>query len=312
MLPMLGAATAHPGVSASRLAALALVAVAFHLFAYVLNDVVDLPLDRTEPLRADSPLVRGLVRPGPALGFALVQVPLALGLHVWLGGRTSAAAVLAAGLLFMTAYNLYGKRLPVPPISDAVQGLGWVALALYGALMTGLRPGVLTAVLAALVFVYVLMINGIHGGLRDLANDRRHGARTTAIFLGGRLDREGRLVVPVGLVGYGVLLKALLLGLALWCLIENWPRYGRLAWHVTFWAVIGAHAALATLAWQARRHAGSRPDLIRAGILHLVVSLGSIALPFALFMEWRAAVAVLVVYVLPVLIMVRHDGLRWT
>src|SRR5882672_4637092 len=67
MLPLIGAAAVSRALSAGQLVALTAVGFAFHIFAYVSNDVFDLPIDRTQPLRADSPLVRGLVPPSLAL-----------------------------------------------------------------------------------------------------------------------------------------------------------------------------------------------------------------------------------------------------
>ena len=64
MLPLLGVATVFPAVSIMDIALLLLVALVFHNFAYLLNDVVDLPIDRTQPTRADYPLVRGPMNRG--------------------------------------------------------------------------------------------------------------------------------------------------------------------------------------------------------------------------------------------------------
>src|SRR5688572_1544767 len=77
MLPVIGAATAARHVTASQLFLLIAAGCAFHCFAYVTNDVVDLPLDRAEPRRVDFPLVRGTVTPARAVAFALVQLQLA-------------------------------------------------------------------------------------------------------------------------------------------------------------------------------------------------------------------------------------------
>jgi 4-hydroxybenzoate polyprenyltransferase len=52
LLPLAGAATVASDVSMAQVAALLAVAFAFHMFGYVSNDVFDLPIDRTEPLRA--------------------------------------------------------------------------------------------------------------------------------------------------------------------------------------------------------------------------------------------------------------------
>src|SRR5213594_1368846 len=248
MLPLIGAAAVSRALSGWQLTGLAAVGLAFHIFAYVSNDVFDLPIDRTQPLRADSPLVRGLVSPSLALAIALIPVPIACGIHLLCGGRPAASAVLIVAMGLMLLYNLYGKRIWFPLLSDAVQALAWVALALYGTLSvnSGLEPSV--GWLAAIIFVYVLMINGLHGGLRDLANDAHHGARTTALYLGARATTDGRLVMPAALVLYGLALQILLLFLGVLCVIGNWPEENRMPWQVMASAIAGAHVVLLWLA----------------------------------------------------------------
>ena len=91
----------------------------------------------------------------------------------------------------MAAYNLWGKRCPVPPLTDLVQGIAWGSLAIYAAYVLGAAPVPMTWMVAAYAVGYTLFMNGVHGGLRDLVNDVGRGARTTAIFLGARPAPDG-------------------------------------------------------------------------------------------------------------------------
>jgi len=304
LLPLIGAAAVSQSLAGAQLAALAAVGLAFHIFAYVSNDVCDLAIDRTQPLRAGSPLVRGLVQPRMALAIALSAVPLALLIHAWTGGPSRAAAALLAGVAFMLLYNLRGKRFRVPLLSDAVQGLGWVALALYGALATGEPLTETAAWLAATIFVYVLLINGLHGGLRDLHNDARHGARTTALYLGARTDADGHPVVPPLLAGYGLALQILLLVLALSCVLRTWPAANRIPLPAMVTAIAGSHLVLWWLGRAALRAASNPPEMIRAGMTHLFLSIGVVCLPFAFFANAFATAVVVAMYAVPLLILI--------
>lgn len=136
LLPLVGAATVAPHLPTGQIAALLSIAVTFHIYAYVLNDVADLPVDRTEPLRSAYPLVRGTIQPGQALAFALLQIPLALALTAWRGGGPFAYAALTASFGLMTVYDLWGKRLRFGPLTDLIQGLSWGAHLIYGAALT--------------------------------------------------------------------------------------------------------------------------------------------------------------------------------
>ncbi|HJU75432.1 MAG TPA: UbiA prenyltransferase family protein [Gemmatimonadaceae bacterium] len=216
MLPLLGASTVRPKLRFSEILALLGVGMCFHIYAYVLNDVVDLPIDRTQALRQTDPLVRGTIRRWQALLVALAQIPLTIPLTMWLGGGLAAHVAILVGFVGMAIYNVWGKRNRVPPVTDAVQGMAWGSLAIYAAYAIGGAPNVLTWIVGAYGAGFILLINGIHGGLRDLANDLASGARTTAIFLGARPVDGAPPRVPAGVPFFAY---AVSLGLALLSII---------------------------------------------------------------------------------------------
>lgn len=292
-LPLLGAGSADPQLPLRRAGGLLAVATAFHSFAYLHNDVCDLALDRTQPRRQRYPLVRGAVAPPVALGLALACLPLAFVLHAWLvapappGGRgaparPAAPAHLATACALLAIYNRYGKICPVPMLTDLVQALGWAALLRYGAAATGRAATGLTALLAAYEVLLILLVNGVHGALRDLENDAARGARTTAIVLGARVE-QGALRVSRPLLIYALLLQAGLLALPAWGVAANTAAQRGPARIAAGTGVAGISlATLATLAAVAR--AGHASD--GAGMAHLVLLLSS---PVALVAPGLAA-----------------------
>lgn len=188
------------GPSNRVLLGLLLVAACFHVFAYVSNDVFDLDVDRQSPKRQRDPLVTGQISVATALAIALSAIPVSLLTTLLLVDFSSwqtlrCLGVLAAAYLLMTFYNWKGKRLRVPLFTDAIQGISWGLLALYGALVTGASNDTSLAtalekcwVLGAYGAGFIFLINGIHGGLRDLPTDLREKRRTTAILLGAQPD----------------------------------------------------------------------------------------------------------------------------
>jgi 4-hydroxybenzoate polyprenyltransferase len=212
----IAAATVHgrPTPAWPALLGIFTVGLAFHVFAYVFNDVIDLPVDRTQPLRAGDPLVRGDISVNQALILALMMIPLAALLSAALGAGWKAQLVLLASFASMAVYDLWGKRCFCPLLTDLAQGVGWGGLSLWAALVVG---GELRAT-AWLAFGfgagYIFLINGVHGGLRDLQNDLRTGSRTTAIFLGARPTLEGARMTA-GLRAFAVFAQLLLVGLGL-------------------------------------------------------------------------------------------------
>ncbi|MEO8083115.1 MAG: UbiA family prenyltransferase [Ardenticatenales bacterium] len=246
LLPVLGGVSVRRTLSPGAIAALVAIGLCFHVFAYVLNDVVDLPIDRTQPLRRRDPLVRGVIRPGQALGLALAAVPLGLALTLAppLRGGWAAAIALCVGFGCMAVYDVYGKRAAFPPLTDAVQGVAWGSLAVVGALAVGGPTTAGTWVAAAHAALFILLINGIHGGLRDLANDVAGGARTTAIVFGARPRAAGGIDVPPAVAAFAFTVTALVLavdGAAVWGNAFGYDGATRQA----MLAVVGALAVLA-------------------------------------------------------------------
>ncbi|MEZ4512520.1 MAG: UbiA family prenyltransferase [Chloroflexota bacterium] len=218
MLPLLGAATVAPQLGWSRIWPLLLLALGFHAFAYILNDVVDLPIDRSQPSRAAYPLVAGRISPLFAILIAGLMVPLtAVYIHLHTH-QPAAVGWLLLAFLCLAIYDVWGKKTAVPPLTDLIQGIGWAALLLAGASTIG-QPNPLTWLTAAVVVVYILLVNGINASLRDVANDvahmAAHGVVTTAVYLGTTPNPDGSLRIPTRLRLYALACQAVLFGLTL-------------------------------------------------------------------------------------------------
>ncbi|HLF29275.1 MAG TPA: UbiA family prenyltransferase [Anaerolineae bacterium] len=301
MLPLLGAATVARQLSAQQVAGIVCVALAFHSFSYVLNDVIDLPVDRTQALRSDAPLVRGLIRPGPALIFALLQAPVALIVTAWLGGGSAAYVALSASFVLMAVYDVWGKRAVLPPATDVIQGLAWGALVFYGA---GLQSGPttsLTICLFAFVVVYIVLLNGVHGSLRDLSNDLACGLRSTAIWFGARPRAAQQLAIPLRFKLYAWAMQALSIGWLVWPLLQNVFGYGPAAWAATFVVVLFLSARCLRLLAIILAPNSSQADRARAVGAYLFASLSSVVALFALYLEPGLLIVLLIACLAPLL-----------
>ena len=253
-----GLASAGGVPSALEVVTTIVAASGFHVAAYLGNDIVDLPIDRTVERRASSPLVRGTVTRREA--GVIVAVAAAVALVAAGSAGAGGAGAMALALALLGTYDVAGKRCVFPPLTDAVQGLGWAALAWSGASI-GAGATAATAWLGAYLAMSIVLVNGVHGSLRDLGNDARHGARTTALLLGASVDASGRHRLPAGLwiyaltlhvavvatvvVGLGALggatpaRTALALGAGVVCLgllvvALRWSDRGAAAWPVSF------------------------------------------------------------------------------
>jgi 4-hydroxybenzoate polyprenyltransferase len=300
ILPLLGAAPGAALTPAQMLGLLG-VALAFHLFAYLLNDVVDLPLDRTESLRATSPLVLGTLGRWQTLALTILQVPLALALTAWLGGSPTAYAALGCGLALIAIYDLWGKRTPFPPLTDLLQGIGWAMLVLYGADIAGSQSTRLTIVLFGFVVLYIIIVSGIYGSLRDLANDMSCGAHTTAILFGARMHTGDQVAIPRRLKVYTLAMQILISGTLALPLAENWFGYDPPAWGFAAAALLLTLALSWVLLLISARASNNRSRMTFFGLWQGVVMLIALVLLFAAFLDQRLLMVVLAVFVMPFL-----------
>lgn len=311
IFPILGAATAPERVSVQQALLLAVVAISFHVFAYVLNDVIDLPIDRTEPLRAADPLVRGVIRPRTALAIALAQLPLMYALTASVSGTFRSYATLSFGIVGMSIYNWYGKRTRAPFLTDVVQGIAWTCLAAYGASFAAGGFTRSTALLAAAIVVYIVMINGVHGALRDLGNDHSAGARTTAMLLGARHDGSASLTIPPALQFYAALLQIALIAVCGVLLADAWNTSTAVMRYASATALLIVALASVFLLLTAARRAHDKWGMVSAGMFHLFISFATLMVPLVPKMSASVLVLVVGAYVLPVAVMLIRFGVRW-
>lgn len=312
LLPLLGAASADRRLEGRRAIGLLGVAAAFHAFAYLHNDLCDLDLDRTQPLRADYPLVRGSLTPRTVRVLALTAIPVAFALDTLVAAPERAHSRrirLAAAMLLLAAYNRWGKSYPFPPLTDLIQAAGWAALIGYGAAATGHRDNRLVSLLSSYELLLIMQVNGIHGALRDLANDYARGARTTAIWLGARPQPDGGTSLPPAVAIYALSLQAALTLLPLVGVGSALPKTQpgvrrRAATGVTLVTILQL-IVLVMGAWRRARPAD-------VGMLHLILILSA---PIALVGPRMAPAPrsmLLLAHILPLLTNGRtYAALRW-
>lgn len=219
--PLMGAATAIQQGTFAQILLVVVTAFQFHIFAFVLNDVVDLPVDRLMTKRASHPLVRGEITSKTALIIALIQIPFLL-ITVWYAQVSQHALIaLLMATVCMAVYDIWGKRLAFPPITDFIQALGWGSLTLYGAWVVG-SPSLLTFILASISVVFILLINGVFEGVVDIQADSAAGLKTTAMVFGAKPRGGAELpFIPMSLLIYCIVLEAILSALTLTPLLRN-------------------------------------------------------------------------------------------
>jgi 4-hydroxybenzoate polyprenyltransferase len=109
VLPLLGAAWSPIDVGWRGLLWRVALGLSFHVFAYALNDVCDLPIDRTEPGRARDPLVRGVISVRTVTFLALGQLPVLAWLWAARGAPVRTGAAIGVAVAALAAYDRYSR-----------------------------------------------------------------------------------------------------------------------------------------------------------------------------------------------------------
>lgn len=303
-LPLMGAGTAAGQATPAQILLIIVTAFQFHIFTYVLNDVIDLPVDRLMAKRATHPLVRGRISSKTALMVALIQTPLIL-VELWLAESSPyALSALFAAILCMAIYDIWGKRNRFPPVTDLIQALSWGSLTLYGAWIVG-NPGFLTFVLAAIFVLFILLMNGVFEGVIDIEADSAAGLKTTAMVFGVKPRGEGEPpFIPFSLLIYCIVLEALLSALNLTPLIRNDFGYTGYVRAIIFVIVIILNISIVFLSIQLIVPSETLRKRIRDGHIDLmsVFSILILLVSYLPYLEPQFITAILVCTLLPMIL----------
>jgi 4-hydroxybenzoate polyprenyltransferase len=287
-IALLGAAAVSPHISASKLILLLVVALLWHGFVHIVNDLIDYDIDRTQAVRVDSPLVQGRFSKRITVMLALAELGGCIVLSLLAENRGLALLLISLSIGCMTIYNMWGKRARMPLLTDLIQGVGWGAISLFGGAFAFGYLSHLSVVLFLFFMVDTLMISGIHANLRDLSNDLRHGVLTMVIWLGarpaehGQHGKHGTLILPRRLIIYVTLVQLLLIGLVVYIVVLNPFRYEGLSLIVTL-IIVGLLIAF-TIYLGLKTLSATRIEyemMLNTGLLHLLMILATLIGVFA-------------------------------
>ena len=292
IFPLLGAATATEQLDGFHLLGILGVAIAFHIYVSLMNDIIDLPLDRTNPARAHYPLVSGAISTTTALTITLLQIPLAAAVIYWQSGPLATYLAMAMAFGMMTIYNMWGKRSPFPPAIDIIQGIGFSSLTLYGAALTGgLTP--LSWLAFTLGVLWMVIIN-LLGGLRDLHSDLAFGVNTTPIYFGMRPSGKEE-TLPAFVPYYGYVLHALMMAGSILVIL----RIGYSVWLAVMLGILSVLAGATALFFLITMFDAVTKDydtMVLAGLRYIGTSAAALFLTLLPALPWWAALSVIFMY----------------
>ena len=168
-----------------------------HIYGFVLNDIMDYKIDKSSTEISDRPLISGTISIKNAWTFAIGAMIVAFLIAIYLSYTTQnyiPIIILIGSALFLTIYNLISKRFIG---TDIFLVIAIFLVILYGANATvGSIYNItkLTWIVCVLGSIQVLFMQFIAGGLKDIENDYKRGAKTVAVKLGVRVI-DGKMTV---------------------------------------------------------------------------------------------------------------------
>jgi 4-hydroxybenzoate polyprenyltransferase len=164
-----------------------------HTFGFVFNDIIDYKLDKTSKEITDRPLISGTISLKNAWIFASFCIVLAFviaGLFAFNSANYFPIIILSASAFCIILYDLISKKLP---FMDIFVALGIFFFILYGAStqVNSLSDiTILAWIVCILGSIQVFFMQVVAGGLKDIENDYKSGAKTAAVTLGVRVNNK--------------------------------------------------------------------------------------------------------------------------
>jgi len=177
-----------------------------HIYGFVINDVIDIRLDKLSKDLYARPLVRGSITRKRAAVFAIScligSFLLSFVFFSDLLGYAVLVFILLMAYFLATVYDIASKKYPG---MDLVVASAIFFLILFGASTIG-TPTRLVYVVALIGGIQVLFMNMINGAIKDIDHDKQGSANTVAIRLGAKVY-AGVIALPVSFKTTGYLIE---------------------------------------------------------------------------------------------------------
>jgi 4-hydroxybenzoate polyprenyltransferase len=177
-----------------------------HSYGFVLNDFIDIKVDKLSKDLSSRPLVQGSITRKRAAFFAVScmigSFLLSLIFFSELRNYIFLILILLLAYFFATVYDIASKK--YPGMDLFVAGAVFF-LILFGASTIG-TPTTLAYIVALIGGLQVLFMNMINGAIKDIDHDKEGSANTIAIRLGANIH-AGIIALPISFKTTGYLIE---------------------------------------------------------------------------------------------------------
>lgn len=193
----------------SNLAVLFIIGLLYHIFGFVLNEYVDVEVDKKSIDLKKKPLVSGIITKNQALFIVIISILCGYALIVFFYRSVYPISFFSLALLLGGLYDLYGKRIAG---MDFVLAGGLFFICLMGASTISTDFNVLVYLVCLIYFFQIVFNNAVEGGLKDVDHDGIGGAKTLAQSMGVNV-KLGVVQITKSFTGFAYGLRVIFLGL---------------------------------------------------------------------------------------------------
>ena len=162
-----------------------------HIFGFVLNEYIDVRVDKKSSYLKEKPLVSGAIPRNHALFIALFSCICVYTLTIIFFPSVFPLFFLTLAFLSGVIYDTMGKKIPG---SDLFVGAASFFGVMFGASIVSVHFTNLVYIISFSVFIFLVFCNAVIGGLKDADHDSLAGAKTTAIRMGVKVE-NGKMFV---------------------------------------------------------------------------------------------------------------------
>jgi len=157
-----------------------------HIYGFVLNDYLDVKIDKLSKDLHTRPLVKGTIKFSHGYYLAVFSLLLTWFLAFVVFGLVALLILLFADLC-ATIYNIISKKYAG---MDVFVSSAILFLILFGGYAVSYKITTLLLLISIIGFLQVFFMNAINGGLKDIDHDVIANARTIAVKLGVRVKNS--------------------------------------------------------------------------------------------------------------------------
>ena len=169
-----------------------IIGVFYQIFLYVLNEYVDLEVDKKSKDLQRKPLVSGVIPKKNAIIIIILAIFVMYALTIIFLPYLQTILILSLAVLLGSIYDIFGKKLP--GMGDFIMAGSLAITFLFGAsVVVNPFSNVVFLIFLILLF-FTVYANAVEGGIKDVDHDYLGGAKTLATILDVKV-MEGKLIM---------------------------------------------------------------------------------------------------------------------